>query len=84
MDVHYKCTIGRWEVTILKQRSNLGKRWLKEEMGSSRTLGEQPNYTLERLITVLMWGLFTYFTATPLVEIGNAMRAYCYSIASNP
>ncbi len=35
------------------------------EMGSSRTLGEQPNYTLERLITVLMWGLFTYFTANP-------------------
>ncbi len=48
LGVHYMCTIRRREVIISKQCSNLGKRWLKEEMGSSRTLGEQLNYTLAR------------------------------------
>ncbi len=57
LGVQYMCKIGRWVVKVSKQCSNLGKRWLKEEMGSSRTLGEQPNYTLARLIKVRMWGL---------------------------
>ncbi len=48
-----------------KAMLELGKEVAEGRDGIEQDVGEQPNYTLERLITVLMWGLFTYFTANP-------------------